>query len=369
MMQQDDGWPSTTIMNGLANDGEIALAVLNALESRVSVIDERGRILFANKAWRQFSANVCEAAHGTGKCRGCPASFGILSSSAQDPENGTSQCVQNLLAKMGESFSFEYECRSKGSPRSYAAHVSRLPGNGPLMLLISHEDITERRRAEETQHRTARRLKQLGAHMEKVREEQSAMIARELHDELGSLLTMLKLDLMSTAGKVADPASLHDRLCELGGKVQAALEVVKRISTNLRPATLDTLGLMATIRWYVQQFSHTTGIAAELQLPEYVRLSDISNIAVFRIIQEGLTNVAAHAGATLVKILVHKESGELVIEIIDNGKGIAEEDMHRPNSFGIIGMQERTHYLGGTLSICGKPGEGSRLAVQIPLDS
>ena len=278
------------------------------------------------------------------------------------------QAVLDMRAGKCAAFSIEYECRANDAVRAFATHIACLPDCSAAMLLMSHDDITERRRAEDAQHKSARRLKRLGAHMESVREEQSAMIARELHDELGALLTMLKLDLALTADKAAATKALRKRFDELLERVHSALQVVKRISTNLRPATLDTLGLMATIRWYLVQFSHSTGIETELKLPEYVRLSDVSNIAVFRIIQEGLTNVANHSGAKKVMVNVCKRQGELIVEIIDNGRGISEQDLQRQNSFGVTGMHERAQYLGGSLSICGLPGEGTQLVLKIPLD-
>lgn len=369
MMQYDNCGPSATRVDGLPSDGELALAVLDALHPRMCVIDEGGHILFANKVWREFSTSSCEKAIHTDKCRQCPASLEFTSSLMRNPENPIQQDMQKLLAKECVSFSFEYECHSDGCSRWFISRVSRLPGNNPGRLLIVHEDITERRRTEETLHRTAKQLKQLGAHMEKVREEQSAMIARELHDELGALLTMFKLDLTITAEKVTAPQSLRAKFSELVGQIQTALDVVKRISTNLRPAMLDTLGLMATIRWYVQQFSNTTGIITELQMPDYVRLSDVSSIAVFRIIQEGLTNIATHAAATRASIQVCKEAGSLIVAISDNGQGMQTDVQHKSGSFGLIGMQERAHYLGGCLDVQSQPGHGTTLTLKIPLDS
>ena len=104
-------------------------------------------------------------------------------------------------------------------------------------------------------------------------------------------------------------------------------------------------------------------------LPEYVRLSDISNIAVFRVIQEALTNVATHAGATRVAVVVSKKVDNLVVEISDDGKGISETAKRKPDSYGILGMRERAAYLGGTLAISSEPGRGTRLVLEIPLDS
>ncbi len=361
-MQQDGG---DTL--SVPDVGRIALATLDALPARVCVIDETGRIIVTNKAWREFGEKIICGCPDCGS-QPCPDSHWIMPCWSHKTADEVSQAVQDMQAGKRTSFSIEYECHASDAARSFATHIACLPDCSPAMLLMSHDDISERRRAEDAQHKSAKRLKRLGAHMESVREEQSAMIARELHDELGALLTMLKLDLALTADKAAATRDLRTRFDELLERVHSALQVVKRISTNLRPATLDTLGLMATIRWYLAQFSHLTGIETELQLPEYVRLSDVSNIAVFRIIQEGLTNVANHSGAKKVMVNVYKRQDELIVEIIDNGRGISEQDLQRQNSFGVIGMHERAQYLGGALSICGQPGEGTQLVLKIPLD-
>jgi signal transduction histidine kinase len=289
---------------------------------------------------------------------------------SRETAQAAEQAVQDMLAGRKESYSCEYDCRLRGSDdwRRFAMQVRPLAVAGARMLIMSHDDITERRLAE-TEHKTLeRRMKQLGARMESIREEQTAVIARELHDELGALLTMLRLDMAITAEKVIRPKWMRVKLGQFVEQVHAALAVVKRISSDLRPATLDTLGLIATIRWYLNQFSQSTGIAATLRLPEYVRLSDISNIAVFRVIQETLTNVATHAGATQVTVVVSKQVDKLVVDISDNGKGICEKAKRKPDSYGILGMRERAAYLGGTLSISSEPGRGTRLVLEIPLD-
>jgi signal transduction histidine kinase len=246
--------------------------------------------------------------------------------------------------------------------------VSRLPGNGSAHLLVVHEDISERKRVELALRDSARRIKEIGAHLESVREEQGAMVAREMHDELGAMLTMLKLQLASMSTRQAIPADARSTMTAMVGQVSDVLKVVKRISSDLRPATLDTLGLVATIRWYADQFADKSGIATRVDLPDYVRLSEISRIAVFRIIQESLTNIARHSGASEVQIALRKDSGMLSVEISDNGSGIERAALDQTTAFGIMGMRERADYLGGTLSVVGKPSLGTRVVLRIPLD-
>jgi signal transduction histidine kinase len=368
-LQGETGFSSSLKQNS-TDDVKIAWATLNALRARLCVIDEHGEIIATNRAWREFNENFTDPlAKGEGESRHSFSAPWMMCCWREDTASRVSLAVEELLAGKRDSFILEYEFGSGESVRWFETYITRLQGDGPIRLAMSHIEITNCKRTENALKKSSKRLKELGAHLESVREEQSAMIARELHDELGALLTMLKLDLALTAEQVASTDETRGRFSELLDKVQTALQVVKRISTNLRPAMLDTLGLMSTIRWYVEQFSRSTDIDVDLKLPEYVRLSDISNIAVFRIIQEGLTNVAEHSGANRVQVHVSKDYGSLIVEIADNGKGIAQGDMQRQGSFGIIGMNERAQYLGGTFSICGKSGLGTTLTLRIPMDS
>lgn len=370
-LQLQGSTPSLPAPDEVASAGPIALAALDAWPARVCVIDDRGRLLVANRAWRELLRNCTgESREGSGPGGDSPNALWSVPCWPRETVAAVGQALQDMLAGRRESYSCEYDCRLHGSEdwRRFAMQVRPLAGAGARLLIMSHDDVTERRLAE-AEHRTLeRRMKQLGARMESIREEQTAVIARELHDELGAALTMLRLDMAITTEKAVRPKWLRLKLEQFVEQVHAALAVLKRISSNLRPATLDTLGLIATIRWYLNQFSQSTGIAATLQMPEYVRLSDISNIAVFRVIQEALTNVATHARATRVAVVVSKQADKLVVDISDNGKGMGDKAKRKPDSYGILGMRERAAYLGGTLSISSEPGRGTRLVLEIPLD-
>ncbi|MBF7731670.1 ATP-binding protein [Pseudomonas sp. N040] len=361
--------PATAASAGAWPEG-IARATLDALSSRLCVVDTNLQQVASNRAWREFlPATPCRCLTA-----GADGSAGGTRSWVMPCWSGATaqlvdQAIEALRSGARDSFALEYECSSCVPSRWYLLQIKPLPGDRPGCLVFTHDDISERKLAERAQHLAAVRLKQLGAHLESVREEQSAAIARELHDELGAVMTMLKLDLATTAKQETTSAELRSKFDSLLEQVSAALQVIKRISTNLRPATLDTLGLMATIRWYVERFSQSTGIATQLELPEYVRLSDISSIAMFRILQEGLTNVAAHSGASKVLIRVEKNDGDLIMEIIDNGRGISAEQQQKPGSFGLIGMSERALYLGGHFSIDSSAATGTRLQLCIPLDN
>ncbi|NMG74000.1 PAS domain-containing protein [Aromatoleum diolicum] len=353
----------------LAEAERFARATIDSLSSSLCVLDEQGRIIATNRTWREWAIGTGDRVARARGCQDCRATPFRIPCWSAETATSVHDAIQDLLARKRRTFSLEYECRAPAGSSWFEMHVTRFPGDGAVRLVVTHDEISERKRAAEDQKRTAERIKQLGLHLETLREQQSAMIARELHDELGATLTMLKLGLATTAEEVASSEPLHTKLYGLLEQADAALRVVKRVSSSLRPATLDTLGLIATIRWYVTQFSRNTGIATVLRLPEYVRLSQLGNTTVFRIIQEGLTNVAKHSGASKVTINARKHDGALIVRLVDNGSGITESDLQRPDSFGLMGMRERAEHLGGTLSIGSGPDKGTQLMLRIPLDS
>lgn len=352
----------------LAEAERFARATIDSLSSSLCVLDEQGRMIATNKTWREWAEDTADGMGRADRCPDCLAMPFRMPCWSRETASAVRDAIEDLLAGRRQTFALEYECRAR-TQRWFEMHVTRFPGDGPVRLVVTHDEISERKRAAEEQNRTAERIKQLGLHLETLREQQSAMIARELHDELGATLTMLKLGLATTAEEAANAEPLHTRLAGLLEQADTALRVVKRVSSSLRPATLDTLGLIATIRWYVKQFSSNTGIATVLRLPEYVRLSPLGDITVFRIVQEGLTNVAKHSGASKVIITARKHDRALIVRLVDNGSGISDSDLQRQDSFGLIGMRERAEHLGGTLSIGSRPDKGTQLMLRIPLDS
>ncbi|HWR90142.1 MAG TPA: ATP-binding protein, partial [Dissulfurispiraceae bacterium] len=236
--------------------------------------------------------------------------------------------------------------------------------------VIVNQDITMRKEAEDALREREEQYRSLYAHLQTVREQERTVIAREVHDELGQSLTALKLDL-SWLGTKLPPGEggLIDKKNEILGLTDSIIQMVKRISTELRPGILDDLGLSAAIEWQVRQFQKRTGIEAKVSLhagePSADR--DVST-ALFRILQEALTNVARHAGASSVEVLLAVDKGMLVLSVIDNGRGIRPEEISASDSFGLMGMRERAHMLGGVFSVCGEPGKGTTLTVAVPVE-
>jgi signal transduction histidine kinase len=230
-------------------------------------------------------------------------------------------------------------------------------------------DITERKRAEEQLRITTEQLRSLSARLQSIREEERTLIARELHDELGQALTGLKMDLSWLSRKIPkDQEVLFEKIGSMSKLIDATIQTVRRISSELRPGILDDLGLIAAVEWLARDFENRTGITCEFDSSlEEVEIDKDRSTAVFRILQETLTNVVRHAKATKVTILVEEEEGHFILKVFDNGLGIRERDILNPKSLGLLGMRERAHLFGGTVEFKGAPREGTTVTVKIPL--
>lgn len=235
-------------------------------------------------------------------------------------------------------------------------------------------DITERKKVEEKLNVSYQQLRKLMARINVIREEESARIAREIHDELGQILTGIKMDLsfledsLSGTEQNAQCQKLLDKITSVTNLTDSAIQAMRKITTELRPAILDSLGLSSAIEWQAEEFQHRTGIKCEYIPPdEQINLDRNSSTAVFRILQESLTNITRHAKANKINIDLAIEENNLLLEIKDNGRGISDSDMKKVNSFGILGMKERVWLLDGTFEIKGTPNRGTTITVKIPL--
>ncbi|HYA02465.1 MAG TPA: sensor histidine kinase, partial [Syntrophobacteria bacterium] len=227
----------------------------------------------------------------------------------------------------------------------------------------------ERARADEELRNSYRQLRDLSRYLQTAREEERTRIAREIHDELGQGLTALKMDLSWLKKRLLPkPEGLHDKAASMEGLIDATIQTVQRLSGELRPGILDDLGLAAAIQWQAEEFQKRTGTPCEVTLgPEDISLDRDRSTAVFRIFQEALTNVARHAGATEVAASLEEREGNVVLKVQDNGRGIKREETSSPTSFGLIGIGERVHSLGGKVNIIGVENKGTTIAVTIPL--
>lgn len=216
--------------------------------------------------------------------------------------------------------------------------------------------------------RSQEMLRGLSARLVSLQEEERAHIARELHDELGQLLVALKLELnRATAGDDAVHAELRAQIGRAMMVLDETIHTVRNLSRELRPTVLDDLGLAAALDSQVREFRERTGIDCELTLDgDELEIEGERAVAVFRIIQEAMTNVAQHAEASTVAIRIDREAERLVLTVEDDGRGISETERDDPHSIGLIGMRERARNWGGEVEISGTPGKGTRIRVRIP---
>jgi signal transduction histidine kinase len=204
--------------------------------------------------------------------------------------------------------------------------------------------------------------------LEAVREEERTRVAREIHDELGQALTVLKLDLSWLRSRTSRSSESQKRLKSMIRHVDDTLETVRRIASELRPSVLDNLGLIPAIEWQVSEFRKRTQIRTELlSNANSLDISMEGSVAVFRAVQEALTNIMRHAKASRVQVRLDLSDYALRISISDNGIGMSQTEQGEFNSLGIVGMKERISRIGGDFRLLSEPGKGTRLEIIVPL--
>ncbi len=282
------------------------------------------------------------------------------------------RAIQDTSDRIWGEFRFQ---RKNGTYAHVAIHgdITRDAAGRAVRIIGGMSDVSERWRAEHRLEQSHRQLRALSARLESLREEERTRIAREIHDELGQMLTGLKLDLGWIERRLSAndvPASLNpalDKAVEAAELIDDTIKRVQKISTDLRPGTLDTLGLASTIRHEASRFTERTGIAAQVELPSAEpALSKPAATGTFRILQESLTNVTRHAAAKEVFIRLREETGWVVLEVRDNGCGLSPDDVENPKSIGLLGMRERAELLGGEIQFAGRPGEGTVVTLRVP---
>src|SRR5206468_852355 len=252
-------------------------------------------------------------------------------------------------------------------PRTGLLSLVRIELGGQECILGTYRDVTEAKRAEEQLRASRTALRSLATRQQDIREDERSRIAREIHDSLGQALTALKLQLVAAPDAAAtETPALSARLAETALMVDDLVKSVRRIATELRPPILDQLGLPAAVHWLAQDFARRTSIRCQTSIhPTDGAITNELATALFRIVQEALTNVLRHAGATRVDIELGVKSGCVTVEINDDGSGITEVGMG-PGSLGILGMRERAAALGGVLEVAPRSTGGTRVAAWFP---
>jgi PAS domain S-box-containing protein len=239
---------------------------------------------------------------------------------------------------------------------------------GRSVRLALANDVTEKLAADEQLKKSYEEIRQLTEHLQNIREEERTSIAREIHDELGQQLTVLKMDIAWIDRKLTnvDPA-IKEKLSDLVNVLNQTVKTVRRISSELRPSLLDDLGLTAAIEWHLEEFGKRSGIKTKLDAPaEELSLNDATKTALFRIMQESLTNVARHSQAETVKVNLFQRNGNIVLRIQDDGVGFNHEEVSHRRTLGLLGMKERTEMIGGKYKISSSEDMGTIVLVSVP---
>jgi PAS domain S-box-containing protein len=258
--------------------------------------------------------------------------------------------------------------RADGEEFPIEASISQSGASGKRHYTVILRDITRRKQFEDALKASQRELRELSARVLEAREEEKAHIARELHDELGQLLTALKMDLGWLRERLPADAELAARVAEMGSLLDRTVGSTRRISADLRPLMLDDLGLADAAAWLVEDFAKRSGVACKIDVSEDVQgVSKAVATAVYRAVQESLTNIGRHSGAKNAWVLLGATDGVVHVEIEDDGRGIAPEDLAKSRSLGLKGMRERIAFLGGSLDIGRAPRGGTRLKLTVPL--
>lgn len=257
--------------------------------------------------------------------------------------------------------------RADGQRFPIEGSISRANEGAPFYTVIMR-DVSERTRVQEKLTRSHDQLRQLSAALQTIREEERTHIARELHDDLGQILASLRMDLTLLQQAAGTPEDSLHLMRGMEQNLLTAITSLRRIATNLRPRALDEGGLYFALKGLVEDFVERYGIPCTLLADEAeLRLDDAASTAIFRIVQEALTNIARHAEASSVTMNLFRSNSELLVTIRDDGRGILPEDMEKAESLGLIGMRERVWAMNGEISITSDEPPGTRVDIVLPV--
>jgi PAS domain S-box-containing protein len=329
--------------------------LLDSAMDAIITVDERQRIVLYNKAAERIFGRPSEQALGQSLQALMPERF----RSGHEAHVRRFSATGTTSRRMGDG-TVLYGLRANGEEFPMEASISQLDATDGRLFTVILRDITERVRAQEE-------LSSFAAEAHAIREGEKSRVARELHDELAQSLTALKMDTiwLRDNAKGQSEAAVA-KLSAMIGMLDTTVAATRRIAADLRPLLLDDLGLAPAIEWLANSFTQRTGVACEVDVEE-LELPEPYATAVFRIVQESLANVAKHAQATEVNVLVARTPRAVVLEVSDNGRGFDTSAPRKRHSLGLMGLRERAQLLKGTASIESDPGKGTRVQVRIPV--
>jgi len=330
----------------------------------IHIISSEGETIYVNKAFLDiYKINSLEEFRS------------ISAINKYTPESYAQHQERKEKRKNGNEV-FDYEVsivRKNAEIRHLKVSRKEVLWNGVKHYQVINLDITERRLAEEALNNSQQELRKFASHLQNVREEEKLVLAREIHDDLGQILVALKIDLgmfkkkISRGNENINSEEILSKFDDLSNLVDNTIKSARRIMNGLRPELIELLGFEAACKSYLHDFEETHQISSQFKSTIMNLNIDLEqSVALFRILQEALTNVAKHAKAKVVKVQLSNQTNKLIMEIIDNGVGFDENNKGRQDSYGMIGMKERVFLLEGELNITSKVGKGTSIRVEIP---
>ena len=341
-------------------------AIVDSAMDAVITVDEAHSVVLFNSAAEQMFGCARDEALGRPLDRFLPQRF-RAGHRDHVREFGQTGATGRRMGKQSTLWAL----RADGTEFPIEASISQATEGGARFFTVILRDITLRKQAEDELQRRQAELRALSAQVLEAREEEKTRIARELHDELGQLLTALKMDLAWLRERAVAAAP------ELGAKTDAMGEVLdrtvasmRRIAADMRPLMLDDLGLADAAQWLVDDFTQRSGVQVRFEAPAAEALERLDRAVantVYRALQESLTNISRHAGAKSAWVMLDVADAGVRLEVEDDGRGVTPADLAKARSLGLKGMRERVLYAGGTLDIARAPRGGTRLRLSVPL--
>jgi PAS domain S-box-containing protein len=296
-----------------------------------------------------------------------PSYRSFLAAVHPDDRATVRRAIRSLLAGR-EQHGIDHRVLVHGAERivQLQAEIRRSAAGDATGIVGTVLDITERKRIEQELRASRERLRELSAYLEAVREEERKHIAMEIHDELGQLLTALKMDVSLLRMRLADDSDVAAKADDMRELVEKTIWMVRNVASHLRPAALN-FGIVSALEWLAEDFGRRHGMPCRLEVRgSEPSLADPQATAMFRIVQESLTNVARHAGASRVGVMLATSEAALDLEVRDDGRGFDPQAASRGYSYGLLGVSERARLIGGSLAIDSSPGAGTLVSIHIP---
>ncbi len=327
--------------------------------------DERQIILQANPSAAAMFGTTVQAMEGSPLQQFIPRDQRLSNEPASTRYFGNTGIRLRMKGRRASDYAVT-GLKASGQHFPLEGSISSLAENGHRLYTIILRDITERKQVQEQLEQSYSQLRELSAALQTIREEERKHIARELHDDLGQLLATLRVDLALLQQQHSNDVAARKLQAGMDELLMSAITSLRRIASNLRPRALDEGGLYFALESLRQEFVSRYGIACTLDANEEdLILDDAYSTAIFRIAQEALTNITRHAEARKVLLSLYRTDGLLQVTIHDDGRGIAEKDMDKASSFGLIGMRERVWALHGDIAIVSDGG--TRIMIRLPL--